>query len=350
MKKLASIFLAMVILVSFCTFTGCSKEDKTLNIFTWEAYIPQNVIDDFTAETGIVVNYSNFESNEEMLAKLQAAKGGTYDLIVASDYIIDIAVREGGLVGEIDKSKIPNYSNISPDFQSQYYDPDNLYTVPYVAGTPLIVYNPDMVDFEIKGISDLWDESLEDSVCVLDDSRNTIGMVNLSLGYSLNETDDAKLKNTRERLMALSKNIRAFDNDTPQNLLISGEVAAAYMFTPNVVEALAANENFKVVYPEEGMGFGIDSFFMAANAPHKDNAYAFLNFVLDAERGAHISEEVEYICTNAASYEYLSSDSTENQALYIPSEVLGNAEFMMDVGEKTTVYDEMWTEFKQMFN
>ena len=345
LKKAVALLAAVSMLV--LTFAGCGNDsdasgegDKVLNVFTWADYFPDDILEEFTQQTGIKVNYSTFESNEEMLMKLESSNGGDYDIVLASDYIIDIARKEN-LIGKLDTSKIPNFQNINPAFQSKFYDETNEYTVPYAAGIPLIVYNPDMVDFEITGFEDLWNPALEDSIVLMDDARNVIGLTLKTMGESMNTTDEAVLEQAKEKLFTLKPNIRALDYSTPYNKIIDGEVSVAYMFTSQVITALNANPNLKVVYPKEGLGFGIDSCFVPVNAPHKDNAYAFLDFILDGERSAHISEQTMYINCNSAATPYLT-----NQALVIPDEAIASAEFIQDVGDATQIYTDIWTEFK----
>jgi len=347
MKKLISLALACAIGISVTA--GCGKtdsEEKVLNVLTWDGYIPEDIMTEFQQETGITMNFANFNDNEEMLSKLEATNASEYDIVIGSDYIIDIA-RNQGLLAELDKEKIPNYQNLDPAFLNQYYDPENLYTVPYAAGTPLIVYDPAKVGIEIKSFADLWNPALENSIVTMDDARNIIGITLKTLGKSMNETDETVLEQAKEKLLELKPNIHHLDYNNPHESVISGEVSVAYMFTPQVLLALEARPDLKVVYPSEGMGFGIDSWFVPLNAPHKDSAYAFLNFILDAENGARISEQVLYLCPNQASDAYLSEAFKNNQALHIPSEILGETEFIQDVGEATAIYDRIWTEFKQ---
>ncbi len=346
-RKILSIVLLALVIAAVPLASGCQQEQKVLNIFTWADYFPQEIQDSFTAETGIKINFTGFESNEEMLMKLEAVKGGEYDIVLASDYILDIA-RKQGLLKELDKSKISNYANIDPFFQSHYYDPNNLYTIPYAAGTPLIVYDPNIVTFEIKGYKDLWNPELKDSIVLMDDRRNVIGMTLKSLGYSLNSTDPAELEQARAKLMELKPNVRVLDYDLPHDRMISGETSVGYMFTPQIVMALAARPELKVVYPEEGMGYGIDSVVVPVNAPNADNAYKFIEYILDPERSAFISEYELYMNCVAPAKDFLSEEYLNNHALYIPKEILGETEFMMDVGEMTPVYDEIWTEYMNL--
>ena len=158
MKKIFALLLALV-MMSACAVaeTVNQKDEAVLNIFTWEGYIDYStVIQPFEAETGIKVNYATFASNEEMYEKLSAVNGGDYDIILASDYIVN-TTREAGLMQKFDPSIVTNYENLNPDFTAQFFDPTNEYVVPYVSGIPLIVYDPSVVEKEIKGFNDLWD-------------------------------------------------------------------------------------------------------------------------------------------------------------------------------------------------
>lgn len=363
MKK--SLITSISIMMAMLIFSGCGNSQnsndtvssnqatkdnssKSLNIFTWDTYVPQDIIDSYSELNNVKVNYANFESNEEMLTKLEANNAGDYDIVIASDYIIDIARKKGNILAELDKSKLYNYNNIDPNFQSQYYDPENKYTIPWGVGTPLIVYDPDVVKLDIKGYADLWNSELKDSIVMMDDSRNVIGITLKTLGKSFNETDSKVLEEAKQKLMDLKPNIRALSYDNPQNLLISGEASVGYVFTSQVVAAIAENSNLEVVYPEEGMGFGIDSIFVPLNAPNKDNAHSFINYILDGEVSAKIYPQINYICPNKAASEFLPDEYKNNRGLYIPSNVLGQTEFIQDIGtEATAIYDKIWTEFKQ---
>ena len=240
MKKLFVLLLALAMLGT-CALaeTVNAKDEAVLNIFTWEGYIDyETVIKPFEAETGIKVNYATFASNEEMYEKLSAANGGDYDIVLASDYMLN-TTREAGLMQKFDPAIVTNYGNLNPDFTHQFFDPDNEYVIPYVSGIPLIVYDPSVVEIEINGFEDLWDPSLADSLGLIDDARVTIGMVLLSMGQSMNTTDDAVLAEAAEKLAALKPNIHVLEYENLHNYLVSGDIAVAYTFTPFVALALA---------------------------------------------------------------------------------------------------------------
>lgn len=349
MKKLFALLLALMLMMSVCAAaeTVNQKDEAVLNIFTWEGYIDYStVIQPFEAETGIKVNYATFASNEEMFEKLSAVGGGDYDIILASDYMLN-TVREAGLMQKFDPAIVTNYGNLNPDFTGKFFDPENAYVIPYVSGIPLIVYDPNVVDIEINGFADLWDPSLKDTLGLIDDARVTLGMVLLSMGQSMNTTDEAVLAEAAEKLNALKENIHVLEYENLHNYLVSGDIGVAYTFTPFVGLALDANPDLKVVWPQEGLGFGIDGCFIPSNAPHAKNANLFLEFLLRPEIAA-VCAEWQYYCTpNAAALEVISEDykaRTEFMGLF---DRMNDAEFVLNLPpEDEQKFQDIWTTFK----
>ena len=347
MKKLLSVLLALSMLAALPLLSS-AEEEKVLNIFSWDGYVDYaSVIQPFEAQTGIKVNYAPFSTNDEMFKKLQENGASEYDLVIASDYILNTARLEG-LMLPLDKEQLPNFANLDERFISQYFDPDNEYVVPYMSGIPLIVYNPDMVQIEIDGFEDLWDPSLADSIGLIDDARVSIGMVLLSMGQSMNTTDDAVLAQAKEKLFALRENIHVLEYENLHNSLISGDISVAYTFTPYVALALDANPNLQVVWPKEGLGFGIDGAFIPANAPHPDNAHAFLNYLLDGQVAA-VTAEWQYYCTPNAAAEFLSDAYKNNPVFNGIYDRFGDAEYVMNLGADESKFQDIWTEFKLLF-
>lgn len=349
MKKLFALLLALMLMMSVCAAaeTVNQKDEAVLNIFTWEGYIDYStVIQPFEAETGIKVNYATFASNEEMFEKLSAVGGGDYDIILASDYMLN-TVREAGLMQKFDPAIVTNYGNLNPDFTGKFFDPENAYVIPYVSGIPLIVYDPNAVDIEIDSFADLWDPSLKDTLGLIDDARVTLGMVLLSMGQSMNTTDEAVLAEAAEKLNALKENIHVLEYENLHNYLVSGDIGVAYTFTPFVGLALDANPDLKVVWPQEGLGFGIDGCFIPSNAPHAKNANLFLEFLLRPEIAA-VCAEWQYYCTpNAAALEVISEDykaRTEFMGLF---DRMNDAEFVLNLPpEDEQKFQDIWTTFK----
>lgn len=351
MKKIISMLLALVFLAMPLMLTSCgeTKDGGTLNLYTWAGMFPDDVIDGFEAKTGITVNYVNFDYDETMLAKLQAANGGEYDLVIADDYIIEVAIAEG-LVQKLDAEKIPSIGNVNPIYQSQFFDPTNEYTVPYGAGVQTIVYDPENIDVEINGYADLWDASLEDKLGIISNYRVINGMALKTMGESYNVTDTATIALAGEKLKALAPNIRLIKDDNIQDDLLSGEIDAAIMYTSQVTLAKMSDPNLKVVFPEEGIGFGIMAMFVPSQAPNSDAAHAFIEYILDPEISAKCYEYLGYYCTNKAAETYISEEY--RGFLTLPSEF--SADGMEMIGNITAEADaahlDAFTAFREACN
>lgn len=345
MKK--TYVLALALVLCFSLLAGCGRspsQDTQLNLFTWEGMFPQEVLDEFTAETGITINYSNFDFNETMLAKLQTAKGGDYDLVIADDYIIETVIAEG-LAQKLDKSKLENYGNINPIYQSQFYDPENEYTVPYGAGIQTIVYDPDLVNIDISGYADLWDSSLKNSIGIIGNYRVINGLALKVLGESYNTEDISKIQAAGEKLLELAPNIRLIKDDNLQDDLLTGEITVGVMYTSQVTMAKLANPNLKIVFPSEGIGFGIMAGFIPSNAPHPDAAHKFIDYILRPEVSAKCFEWLGYYCTNKAAEEYISKEYKD--FLTLPTDFSSDMEMIQRVGaEAEEAHAKIWTEFK----
>ncbi|MDR1689232.1 MAG: spermidine/putrescine ABC transporter substrate-binding protein [Clostridiales bacterium] len=322
-----------------------APENKgTFTLFTWEGMFPQEVLDGFEQATGYKINYSVFDTDETMLTKLEVAKGGDYDLVIADDYIIETAIAQN-LVQKIDKSKIANYANINSAFQGQFYDPTDEYTVPYGSGVQTIVYDPERVDFEITGYSDLWDERLADNIGIIANYRVINGMALKTLGRSYNTNDLAEIREAGDKLITIAPNIRLIKDDSLEAELLTGEIAAGVMYTSQVTMAKLENPNLKVVFPKEGIGFGIMAGFIPSNAPNSDAAHAFLNYILDAQNGAKCFENLGYYSTNAAADELINPDYKE--FLTLPEDFeQDNMEMIGNISDEANeLHSTIWVEF-----
>jgi spermidine/putrescine transport system substrate-binding protein len=359
LKKLSKILsLILIIVFSVLSLAGCSNgskatsskdsEEKVVNLFTWANYVPDDVIKGFEKQTGIKVNYSNFSTNEEMLAKLQAVKGGQYDVVICADYIISVMSKQKDLLLQpIDKSSIPNYKNVDPIYLAKDYDKENKYSIPYSLGSEMLVYNSEKVKKPITEYKDLWDPSLKDSIVLIDDPRSVIGIALKKLGYSINETDQAKLDQAKAELKKLKANVKVFDADTPHNSLINGDTTVGLMWGSQASAALKGNSKLKIAYPTDGTIVEEDNFVVPVKAPHKKNADTFINYLLDGKVSDQVTENIEYVNTNTAAKPFFSKEYSNNKAVFIPEEDLKKAENIKDIGDAAKAFDLIWSEFKQ---
>ena len=314
-----------------------------MNLYTWDGMFPQEILRAFEEETGVRINYSNFDYDEDMLAKLEETQGGDYDFVIADDYILELVIAEG-LAQKLDTSKLENYGNLNPVFMSQFYDPNNEYTVPYGAGIPLIVYDPALTDVEITGYADLWNPALEDNVAITANYRVINGITLKTMGESFNTEDLDVIRQAGERLLELAPNIRVINDSNTQDFIVSGEVAAAVLYASQVYMAMNAREDLKVVYPEEGLGFGIMAGFIPSDAPNPDAAYAFIDFINRPENAAACFEYIGYYCTNKAAEEYISDEMRE--FIVLPEDA-AEGEIVQNVSQEAEdLHAEIWNQFR----
>ena len=345
-KRAGAALLAAALCGTVLAGSGGEKAgDKgSISVLTYEGYFPDNVVAKFTEETGIKWQFTAASSNEEMYDKLRTSPQ-LYDIVLCGDYMLDTMVKSDMLLA-LDKGKLSNYGNLDPDFQGKFYDPDNAYTVPYAAGSPVLIYNPEKSP-ALSAFADLWKPELRDSVVLLDDIRVIQGFAAQSLGCDLNETDPAKLEEVKTKLIELKANVKLFDSNTPHNALVSGDAAAGFMFCSQAATALAENPNLKIAFPAVGAGFGIDCIAVPKGAKNADNAYAFLNFILDGANSAMASEGILYISCNKAAAAHLSDAFKSNPDVYPPDGVMEKAKFILPLDDAATkLYTDNWTAVK----
>lgn len=323
---------------------GCGQEEKgELNLYTWDGMFPQEILDGFEEETGYTINFSHFDYNEDMLAKLEETNGADYDLVIADDYIVEVVIAEG-LSQKLDTAKLKNYGNLNPVFMSQFYDPNNEYTVPYGAGIPLIVYDPSLTDVEIKGYEDLWNPALEDNVALIGNYRVINGITLKTMGESFNTTDLDVIKAAGEKLVELAPNVRVINDSNTQDYILSGEVAAGFLYSSQVVAAVMANPELEIVYPKEGLGFGIMPCFIPSQAPNADAAYAFLDYINKPENAAKCFEYLGYYCTNKAADDLISEEM--KRFVVLPADAAEGEIIQNVTQEAEDLHAEVWNEFK----
>lgn len=350
MKKIIPIISILVSALLFAV--GCGSKSTAnnsnglsgvLNIYTWDGMLPVDVISDFEKNTGVKINYTSFDSDEEMLAKLEETKGGSYDIVIADDYILERVITSG-LAAELNKNKLSNIKNINSMFAGQYYDKNDIYTIPYGAGIPLIVYNKEATGFDIDSYEGLWDSRLKNSVALIGNYRVVDGIALKTMGESLNVSDVDKINQAGEKLLKLSPNVRLISDANTQDSLLSGEVSAALLYTSQVNIALSADPTLSVCYPKEGLGFGITPAFIPKNAPNKEAAHAFLNYIMEPEIGAKCFEHTQYYCTFEASEKFISEELKDR--IILPKDI-PSAEIMSNITtEAEDAHTAIWTKFK----
>ncbi len=349
-KKIISVLAAAVFAVSLsgaCARKEAPKEETSIRVLAQKEYIPDDTVIRFQEETGCKLKFNSYVSDDDMLSQLE--RYGDYDLVIGEGYTVPKAV-QGGLLRELDKSKIPNFKNISEAYLGAYFDSESKYMAPYTLETSVIVYDKSKAGMEIKSCGDLWDPSLAGKVMLYDDAESMSVLALKAIGRSANETDDAALEEAKAKLLELKDNIAGISSDT--ELLVNGGAAAAYMPASLAAEALEANPELTAVYPEEGLVLKTEGWLVPEKAQNPDGAYEFINYVLDAKNAASVSGELMRITANSAAKKYLPKEYKENAAVNIPDESLSNAEpARMNVSDEALAkYDEIAAALKQLQN
>ena len=333
--------IAFVLLCSVPSFAGSGE----LYLYIWSEYIPDEVVEKFTKETGIKVHLSTYDSNEAMYAKIKLAGEG-YDLIVPSSDYVGL-MRRQDLLLPLDKTKLPNFSNLAPKFLDQAFDPENTYSVPYMWGSTAIVVNTGMLGKSaVNSIADLWKPEMDGRLLLPNEPREAFTLALKLLGYSLNEIDPLHLEEAYQKLKELIPRVRVFDSDSPKQALLSGEVVVGVTWNGEAYIANQENPELEYIYPPEGYSLWMDSMCIPKGAKNTDEAHAFLDYLLRPDVAATISVEMGYSTPNAKAMEVIPEDVRNNPIVY-PSEAdAERGEFQDYLGEAMKIYDDYWIKLK----
>ena len=319
-----------------------------LNLYNWTDYISPELLDRFQSETGITVNLDNYDSNETLLAKLQAG-GANYDVIVPSDYMVAQMI-ELGLLQEVDPASFPNGQYIKPEFLDVYFDPGRKYTAPYMYGTTGIAYDPTKTGVEITSWADFFDAdspaagkigTLNDQVEVIHAALRAVG----SAPCSTNRDDYVKVE---ELLKNWKAGVAVINSDGVIGRMASGEQIMHMMWNGAFTRAQADNPNLQYVYPSEGINLWQDNFAVPNGAQNVDNAKIFINWMMDPKNIGEATNFVGYDNGITGSDAFMTPELASNPAVVIPEEFKALAQPTPGCPvEAIDLYDQVWTNFKK---
>lgn len=352
MKKKFITALAMTAAFSFSLLAGCGQSDSGVNgeviVYNWGEYIDPETITMFEEETGIKVVYDEFETNEIMYPKVEA--GATaYDVICPSDYMIQKMI-QNDLLAEINFDNIPNIKNIGRQYfeQSKEFDPENKYSVPYCFGTVGILYNKTMVTEPIDSWSVLWDEAYADNILMQDSVRDAFMVALKRNGASMNTLDQTELETAKNALIEQKPLIQAYVIDQVRDKMIGGEAAIGVIYSGEAIYTKRENEDLEYVIPGEGTNVWIDSWVIPKNAPNKENAEAFINFMCREDIALLNFEYITYSTPNDAARELIEDDDIKNSEIAFPDlsqyDHLETFQYLGAEGEE--LYNSLWKEVK----
>lgn len=317
-------------------FNGCSPK-KELSIACWSEYLPQEILDEFSAQTGIPIRISTYSSNEELLKMLGRAQEQNLpppDLIQPSEHTVARLIKEGRLE-PLPRSKIPNLKNLSPDFLNLPFDPHNKYSVPFMAGSVGIVYNSETIKKPISSYRDVFVEKNNKKIVALNDPREIASWVLFTEGIPINSLSDESLQQIRATLSQWLPLVKKFDSDSPKSSLLKGETQIGLLWSGEAAILLQTHPKFRWVVPKEGAHLYIDNFCIPKGARHKKEAEKFINFLLDPQISRKISATFPHTNPNLEARKLLSPEELNNPASYPSQEELARMETFEDLGTQT---------------
>ena len=310
-----------------------------LHVYNWSDYIAEETIPAFEKETGIEVVYDTYESNEEMLAKLQSGASG-YDVVVPSGYVVTV-LRALDLLAPLDRSKLTNLGNLSPIFAGAPHDPENAFSLPYQWGITGIAYRKDKLATPPDSWAIFHDAAYKGRMTQADDPRDVIGAWLKFRGHSINSKDPAQLEQAKVDAIAAKANLIAYLSAPVKSQLVAGDVWIAQLWNGDTVQASREEANVAFAIPKEGGVLWTDTVAIPKDAPHKAAAHAFLDYLLRPDVAAAIADYTGYGSPNAAALERM-----EAPVPFPTEDERKRLEVLQDLGEATELWDRIWTEIK----
>ena len=349
-KMIATCVLA---LSAVAVSTGCGSasggENGQVIVYNWGEYIDPDTIDMFEEETGIKVVYDEYETNEIMYPKVESG-AASYDVICPSDYMISKMIAND-LLAEINFDNIPNASaNIDPQYfeQSRGFDPDNKYSIPYCWGTVGILYNRTMVEEPITSWAQLWDEKYADNILMQDSVRDAFMVAEKLNGFSMNTVDPGELEITKNSLIEQKPLVQAYVVDQVRDKMIGGEAAIGVIYSGEAIYTQRENPDLVYVIPDEGTNVWIDSWVILKDAPNKENAEKFIDFMCRPDIALINFDYITYSTPNKAARELIEDEDIRNSEIAFPDlSRYENLETFSYLGEEgDALYNELWKEVK----
>ncbi|NJN76395.1 MAG: extracellular solute-binding protein [Synechococcaceae cyanobacterium RL_1_2] len=322
-----------------------SGSNNELYIYTWAGYTDEDLLKLFEERTGIRAVADVFDSNESMLARIQASGGGSYSIIYPSDYMVR-QMAEEEMLTPLDKSKILGLENLFPNFQDPPYDRNNSYSLPLSWGTTGLLYNRSKLKEAPQDWNYLWENKdlLRKKFTLLNDVREVMGATLKMLGYSYNSINPQEIAAAYNQLQELKSSIASFSSDAWRTQILSGDLLVAMVYSSDAHEVMSENEDLAYVLPTSGSSLWTDSLVIPKTAPNPDGAYQWMNFMLEPEIAARICETLSFAIPNKPGYELLPPELANDYSLYPPEPALTNSEGLEPLPDEINdLYDRYWT-------
>ena len=358
-KRLSAVFIAVLVVFACMSPVVFAKGNKdyshlkgtTLNVYNWGEYISDgqdgtiDVNKAFEEKYGITVNYTNYESNENMYNKLKSG-GANYDVVIPSDYMIAKLIEED-MLAELNFDNIPNHKYILDQYKGLYYDPDNKYTVAYTVGMVGLIYNTTMVEGTPDSWGALWDKKYEGKILMFNNPRDAFGIAQLYLGQSINTNNISQWDEAIDVLKKQNPLVSSYVMDEVFNKMERGDAALAPYYAGDFLTMYDVNPDLAFVYPKEGVNFFVDAMCIPKNTENKEAAELYINFMCEEEIAV---ANANYICYASPHSLVLQSDDYDlkgNPILYPDEKDMPKTEMFQNLDYETQQYmTTLWNELK----
>ena len=332
-------------------WTCFAGQNVTLNVYNWGEYISNgsddsvDVVAAFEQLAGIHVNYTTFDSNESMYAKLKSG-AASYDVIIPSDYMVAKMIDEDMLL-PLNYDNIPNFSLIDEQYRNPDYDPENAYTVPYMLCTTGIIYNTTMVDQAPTSWADLWDEQYAGNILMFNNSRDAYAIAAFKEGKSINPGTPEEVDEVMEQLKAQKPLVQAYVMDEIFDKMIGGEAAIGVYYSGDAITMIDDNPDLAWVFPEEGSVLSVDCMCIPATSQNQEAAEMFINFMCEVDVGVANAEYIGYTTPSTAVWEQLDDELKYSEIAYPSEEVEAKEQVFTALSEEVnSELDVKWSEMK----
>ncbi|WP_146346952.1 extracellular solute-binding protein [Phaeobacter marinintestinus] len=343
-----SLLTSTAIAATLALGAGTAQAEGNLSIYHWFEYMPQTLLDKFTAETGIIVTMDTYDSNEAMLASLKAGGMGTYDVAVPGDYMVSIMIGEG-LLDTVADGELKNKGNIAPEWADPSFDPGWSHSIPYQWGSTSFMVDTAAFDGNIDTTDILFNPPAELSgrINMLDSQGEVLAMAALHLGIPQCSQDREQLKALDAMLQEAKGHWASFNSDTAKEVLVSGDVAVGQIYDGFGAKARADRASLKYAFPTQGYVAWMDNVVLLEDAPNRDSAIAFMDFLLEPENIAAVSNYARYGSGLAGVGPFLDPELASLPESNPPASA-GPGVFIEVCDEATqAVYDRIWTNLKK---
>lgn len=339
--------LFALVLVLMLAFGAVGLAEEVVNVYNWEDYIDRKVLDLFTQETGIKVNYMAFTTNEDMMVQVEASPS-SFDIMFPSDYCIERLINLD-LLEKIDYANVPNAKEVDPNLLNADYDPTNEYSIPYMWGTVGILYNKTMVEEPVTSWGILWDSKYANNVFMLDSYRDSLGITLKYMGESMNSRDPLALEKAKDLLIEQKRAgmVKAYQVDETKDKMVAGEGALAVVWSGDAQYAIDLNEDLAYAVPQEGSNIWIDGMVIPKGAKNKENAEKFMDFLCRPEIAQMNCEEIWYSSPNLGAIELMGGTYKDNLTMNPTQDIVDRCEFFHDVYDVAAIYNTLWMEVKE---